>query len=92
MPSVFVPPEYGLSAFNCPRCGAYAQQKWSELRTDFPGEFPEEGEALTTFPNGVWTPPIQVAFCARCKLARTGTSRPRCPGTNGGRGGWWCRR
>lgn len=27
----YVPPSYQKSAFNCPTCNAYANQKWSEL-------------------------------------------------------------
>lgn len=47
----FVPPEFGENAFNCPSCGAYAQQSWEKLAYGY------QGHGST---------PISSAQCAYC--------------------------
>lgn len=49
----FVPPKVDATAFNCPLCGAYAQQEWSKVR------FWDQSFVLEA--------PHKVSLCAHCK-------------------------
>ncbi len=52
MSSTYVPPQFNLSAFNCPQCGAYAKQDWFRL------ELPHYGGSGATA--------AFMAICAHC--------------------------
>ncbi|KDE54292.1 DUF4145 domain-containing protein [Methanoculleus sp. MH98A] len=67
MSSRFVNPEKGLSAFNCPHCGAYAQQGWGVLHSmiDFQNlSFGESGPKND--PNSIGNLGFFVSYCSHC--------------------------
>jgi hypothetical protein len=48
----YIAPSFGLDAFNCPHCGAYAMQYWHDLYVAERGFIPVEK--------------LKISFCARC--------------------------
>ena len=56
-------PKYGLSAFNCPCCGAYAEQKWSFV--DAAGTFDRAYNSVNKFSSFV-IDDMAVSKCSRC--------------------------
>lgn len=56
--SEYIPPEFELSAFNCPNCSVYAQQIWQRVQTS-----PYIGSGL---PMRNLNEPI-LSYCAHCR-------------------------
>ena len=64
--SEYYPPEYAGTAFNCPYCGAYANQTWEDCLQQAK-EATDKYSADTLIPLEIGDNAVKVSLCSHCK-------------------------